>query len=95
MNARVDLPLNPVDEVIRQLQSCDGIDPAFRSAMSNRAPATDADKIRRLRGALSGLLELIASFEDVTLTRDLEKYQAEAVYDAEVQFARQVMKETA
>lgn len=48
---------------------------------------------RRLRSSLSGMLELIESFEDVSWTRDLPSFEAEAIYESEISNAKLVLKE--
>ncbi len=48
---------------------------------------------RRLRSALSGLVDLIGSFEEVSMTRDLPLHEAEAIYDSEVANAKLVLQE--
>lgn len=79
--------------VLAMIQADPNVAPRFKVAM--RPLLTDAERIRKLRAALSGLIDLVTSFEDVTLTRDIEQYKAEAIYDEELRFAKSVMKETA
>lgn len=70
--------------------------PLFRGILAPVAPPmSDAEKVKRLRSALHRLLDLMASFEDVTLTRDLPAHEAESVYISEKENAYQVLRETA
>lgn len=97
MNALANDPnLDPSFRVALHTARCmDAILGLYAPPSAPAPKRTDAEKIKRLRAALSGLRELIESFDSVELTRDLPRHQAKAVYNAELQFAREVLEETA
>lgn len=45
-----------------------------------------------LAKALRDLLELVETFNDVELTRDIEPYKAQAIYDRTLERAREVLE---
>ncbi len=51
------------------------------------------DKVRKLRLALEGLYEVVCSFEDVTLTRDLPEHEAYECYMEAKDYAKHVLEE--
>ena len=55
---------------------------------------SDADKIRKLRSGLAGMLELIQSFEDVTYSRDVPEHESAYLYETEIAFAKKTLEET-
>ena len=83
-------------DVIAMIQADPNIDSQFRRILETvpQKGLTDADKIRKLRSGLSGMLELIQSFEDVTYSRNVPEHESAAVYEGEIAFARQILKDT-
>lgn len=81
---------------LKLLQADPNIDSQFRRILETVPPKglTDADKIRKLRSGLSGMLELIQSFEDVTYSRDVPEHESAAVYESEIAFAKKTLEET-
>lgn len=105
MNARVEIPRDDAPPLpppafssgglFAQIQAINNVALAGVQAGEERARRESAEKIKRLRSALSGLLDLVDSFEDVTYTRDLPEHEAAAIYESEKKFARDVLRETA
>ena len=59
--------------------------------------ADNAELLRavgQLRNAVSEMIDLVGSFDDIGLTRDLPKYKAEAIFDDVMANARTVLRQT-
>lgn len=84
-----------MNSILSQLQNDPTVDPAFQQALRNVPPKglTAEDKVRKLRLALEGLYEVVCSFEDVSLTRDLPEHEALEVYNEAKAYAKHVMQE--
>ena len=61
----------------------------------NAAAPTPTDwRVNKLRRALEELLEQVESLEGYELSRDLEPYKAEAVWDWTIENAANALRET-
>jgi len=85
--------MSALNNIVRDLN----VDETFRMILAGMPakPMTDAEKIRKLRSALKGMVELVGSFEDVTFSRDLPSMEAESIYISELANAKGVLKEVA
>lgn len=82
-----------LDQMLRDLTNCEGLDPKLREIFGGmtKPTLTEAEQIKKLRSALHGMVDLVASFESVELDRSLPVHEAEAIYDSELENARLVL----
>lgn len=85
--------MGALDHVVRDMN----VDATFRQILASipARPVSDAEKIKKLRSALAGMVELVTSFEDVTFTRDIPAEDAEDIYITELANAKGVLREVA
>lgn len=85
--------MGALDNVVRDMN----VDETFRMILASipARPMSDAEKVKKLRSALAGMVELVTSFEDVSFTRDLPEHEAESIYITELANAKSVLREVA
>lgn len=85
--------MGALDSVVRDMN----VDETFRMILAAipARPMSDAEKVKKLRSALAGMVELVTSFEDVSFTRDLPPEEAESIYITELANAKSVLREVA
>lgn len=84
------------NQILAALANDPNVDSAFRRILAGvpEKGLSAEDKVRKLRLALEGLLDLVDSFEDVVLTRDLPHEEAMELYTEGKAYARHVLTET-
>ena len=84
-----------MNDVLKMIAAHPNVDSAMRKILETVPPKglSAEDKVRKLRLALEGLYEVVCSFEDVTLTRDLPEHEAYECYMEAKDYAKHVLEE--
>ena len=83
------------NQILAALANDPSVDSAFRQILAG-VPVkglSAEDKVRKLRLALEGLYEVVCSFEDVQLTRDVPEHEAYECYMEAKAYAKHVIEE--